>query len=164
MSIFTSLLAFLAARWAEPTTKASVLAGVTAFFGAISAGVDLRTAAIALAVAAVGALVPEAKPVLTDIAAAVTKSTVPLLIAMIMTGAFVTACVNGQLTAGAQNALQVACQIDASVQPVVVTLGPALVPELGPAASVDQTLVHPAVVAACAAYGGKPAAVVPAAK
>ena len=59
-----SILAFFQNRWNEPTTKASLAAGVVAFFGAMSAGVPIQTAAIALAVAAVGALCPEAKPFL----------------------------------------------------------------------------------------------------
>lgn len=57
------------------------------------------------------------------------------------------------------NELTAACQVDAAVQPVLVTLAPELLPELAPLAATDAALVHPAVVAACAVVGGKPVAV-----
>jgi hypothetical protein len=59
-------------------------------------------------------------------------------------------------------AVAVACNIDGAVvplaQPVVATLGQGG----AKAASVDNMLVHPAVVAACQKFGGTPAAVTPA--
>lgn len=57
---------------------------------------------------------------------------------------------------GSRAALAVACQIDAAAQPVAVQIAPALAPQLAGVAAIDQQLVHPVVVAACAAMGGKP--------
>ena len=55
-------------------------------------------------------------------------------------------------------ALKVACQVDAAAQPIAVPLASALVPQVAGIASIDQQLVHPAVIAACAAVNGKPVA------
>ena len=63
------------------------------------------------------------------------------------------------LSPGETRALQVACQLDAEYQPVLVPLAAGLVPALAPIAATDEALVHPAVIAACAAIGGKPVAV-----
>ena len=70
----------------------------------------------------------------------------------------------------AQNTLtatQVFCHVDSVAQPVAVTLGaavttavaPSTAPAVAGAVAIDNTLVHPAVVAACAAVGGVAVAV-----
>lgn len=60
-----------------------------------------------------------------------------------------------------QQALAVACKVDAAAQPVLVTLAPALSAELAPIAQLDAALVHPIVTAACAGIAGTPTAVQP---
>ena len=162
-----TIIAFLLARWAEPTTKACLIASVSAFFGALTQGVSPCTAGLALLVGAVGALVPEAKPVLTDLQALaestpITNSTAAkagaLLLAVMALGS-VSAC--STLTPSEVKLIQVACQVDGQLQPVAVTLADELVPAVAPLVATDQALVHPAVVAACAnvAAGAKPVAV-----
>ena len=64
------------------------------------------------------------------------------------------ACANGQLTPAGQTAVNVACIVDETLDPVVV----ALAPELAPLAAGDK-LLHPAVVSACQAVSGKPSSV-----
>lgn len=73
----------------------------------------------------------------------------------------------GAPTPQAQHLIDVVCERDAALQPVVVPVVLAASPASGPAAPVvagalaaDQLLVHPAVVAACATYHSKPAAIV----
>jgi hypothetical protein len=73
------------------------------------------------------------------------------------------ACSNLTPTQQAQitQAVTVACNVDGTLvpvaQPVVATLGPGG----AQAATVDALLVHPAVVAACAALKGTPASAAP---
>lgn len=73
------------------------------------------------------------------------------------------ACGNMTTTQQAQasQALMVACNVDGVLvpiaQPVVATLGPGG----ATAANVDSLLVHPVVVAACAAIKGAPASATP---
>ena len=73
--------------------------------------------------------------------------------------ALAAACEDGSLTPAAQQAIKIACNVDALAQPVAVTLAPSVAPGLAPIAATDQALVHPAVVAACKAVNGTPAAV-----
>lgn len=55
--------------------------------------------------------------------------------------------------------MQVSCQVAGALQPAVVSLAP-LAGETGvTVAALDQALVHPFVVAACAQVGGTPAQV-----
>lgn len=164
------ILSFFSARLAEPTTKAAIGVSLTSFVGALAAGVDPLTAGLALITGAVVAVVPEAKPVLTDIQALAESTPVTtaptattpksgLLLALIgAVGLMISACTPAE-QAKLVSDIQVACQVDAQVQPVLITLGPALVPELAPVAATDAALVHPAVVAACAALHGTPTAV-----
>jgi hypothetical protein len=65
------------------------------------------------------------------------------------------------LSPKAQTAINVACAVDPAAY-TAGQVGGALIPVPGVAAglTVDQMLVHPAVVAACAQYGAKPAAAV----
>jgi hypothetical protein len=86
------------------------------------------------------------------------------------------ACTDQQLAdARATNAkivqaVGVFCQADAVVQPVLVPLAAAVATSVAPqsaagianAVALDQSVAHPDLQAACAAYGGKPVAVAPA--
>lgn len=54
--------------------------------------------------------------------------------------------------------LKVACAVDGAVVPLADPMIALLVPSAAPAVGVDQLLVHPAVVATCAALGGSPVA------
>jgi hypothetical protein len=53
-----------------------------------------------------------------------------------------------------QAAVLVACRVDAVAQPIVVALAPLAGQQVALAGALDAQLVHPAVVAACAALGG----------
>lgn len=53
----------------------------------------------------------------------------------------------------------VGCQIDKAVQPAAAAVMVTLVPAAADAVSIDQALVHPAVLAACAALGATPVSV-----
>lgn len=73
----------------------------------------------------------------------------------------------GTATPQAQRVVDVLCERDAALQPIVVPVVATAAPATGPAAPVvagalaaDQLLIHPAVVAACARYASKPAGVV----
>jgi hypothetical protein len=74
----------------------------------------------------------------------------------------------GTLTPQAQQIVDVTCQQDAVMQPIVVPVivaATAATPAGAPAAAaagLDTLLLHPAVIAACAQYHSKPVAVVPA--
>ena len=74
---------------------------------------------------------------------------------------------DGSLSERGQHLVVVACAGDALVQPILVSVVLLVAPATGPAApavaaaaTLDQVLVHPAVVAACAAYASRPDAVV----
>lgn len=60
-------------------------------------------------------------------------------------------------------ALSVACNVDGAVVPIAQPVVAGLVPTAAGIVALDQALVHPAVVQACAAVGGAPASVKPAA-
>jgi hypothetical protein len=73
----------------------------------------------------------------------------------------------GTPTPQGQALIDVACDRDATLQPIIVPVvamaSPAAgsaQPAVAAALAADQVLVHPSVVAACAAYHSKPAAVV----
>ena len=165
-TVVSIVLSFLAARLKENSTKAALAAAPTAFLAAVLAGGDPISAAVAFVVGVIVAVVPEAKPVIDDLekikesvpppsppsplSAPLKASVVALLFA---TGLSLQAC--SSLTPGEVQALQVACKVDALAQPVMVQLASDLAPQLGPLVATDQALVHPAVVAACAAIGGK---------
>ena len=57
-------------------------------------------------------------------------------------------------------ALKIGCAVDGVVQPLAAPLVASIGPAGTSVASADTVLVHPAVMAACAALGGTPAAVV----
>jgi hypothetical protein len=63
--------------------------------------------------------------------------------------------------AQATQALAVACNVDGVLVPIAQPVIAALGPNGATAAGVDSLLVHPAVVAACAAIQGAPASVTP---
>jgi hypothetical protein len=74
----------------------------------------------------------------------------------------------GPPTAQGQQVIDVLCKTDAKAQPIVVPViimaapvvaGPAA-PAIALAAAIDDALIHPAVVRACADYSSKPVAVV----
>lgn len=56
-------------------------------------------------------------------------------------------------------ALSVACNVDGAVVPIAQPVVAGLVPGAAGIVTLDQALVHPAVVQACAAVGGAPASV-----
>lgn len=76
----------------------------------------------------------------------------------IYVGALLAACTPN---AQQKQALTVACQVDAVVQPIAVSALPIVAPGAAgaSAAQVDALLVHPAVVAACSRLGGVPVAI-----
>ena len=88
-----------------------------------------------------------------------TSSVIPpvaaALMALALAGTVAASCTTTEI-----KEIQIACQIDAALQPILVPLAAELVPALAPIAATDEALVHPAVVAACAAIGGKPVAVI----
>jgi hypothetical protein len=84
-----------------------------------------------------------------------------------LAGLVASGCTNGAPTAQGQQVIDVLCDRDAALQPLIVPVvvmaspiaGPAA-PAVAGAATVDQVMIHPAVVMACAKYHSKPAAVV----
>jgi hypothetical protein len=48
------------------------------------------------------------------------------------------------------------CQKDAALQPVAVSIAPIVAPSSGSVVAVDQAVVHPAIVAACAGISAVP--------
>jgi hypothetical protein len=76
---------------------------------------------------------------------------------MILLACLATSCSN--MTPAQQQALHVACNVDgaivAAAQPVVASMGSGG----ATGSTIDSLLVHPAVVAACAALNGTPASV-----
>lgn len=70
---------------------------------------------------------------------------------------------SAQQTAAFQKVAVAACAVDGQVQPVAVALAPMAGSVAATAATVDATLIHPAIAAACAKLGGTPivSAVVP---
>ena len=79
-------------------------------------------------------------------------------------GGALSACTSDQIATfegDVAPALQVACRVDGALQPTLVTLAPAVSVAVGAAATLDQQLLHPAVVAACAGLNAKPVGVAP---
>lgn len=64
------------------------------------------------------------------------------------------------LTPTEKKIVTVLCNVDAVAQPVAIAIADAVAPEVAALATLDQQLVHPAVVAACAAINGVPSVVV----
>jgi hypothetical protein len=162
----SSLFLFLMARLSEPTTKAALAAGITAAAGSYAGGLGITAAAVAFATALVPALCPEAKGVVDAVAKVVSGPTIPptgavaAALALLIGAGSLGACTStGTLSPAEARVIQVACRVDALVQPVLVTLAPEAFPGLAPLAGTDQALVHPAVVALCKAAGGTPSAV-----
>ncbi len=76
-------------------------------------------------------------------------------------------CAPGTLPPGHQRVVDVLCERDMALQPVVVPVVLMVAPAAGPAGvavagavAVDLLLIHPGIVAACAAYASRPAEVV----
>ena len=109
-----------------------------------------------------GLCLPGIRPALT---AATAPTTLGVAVATAIGVCGLSACTStGALTPATAQALAVACQVDAALQPVLVTLAPAVAAVVAPIAASDTALVHPGVVAACAALAAnsRPVAVVPA--
>lgn len=83
----------------------------------------------------------------------------PLAVLLALAVALSACAPDGTLTPGALQTVRVLCAGDAIAQPIAVTLAPTLLPQATPAAQLDQLLLHPVVVNACAAVGGKPATI-----
>jgi hypothetical protein len=75
-------------------------------------------------------------------------------------GGAVSGC-TAQQQAQATVAIQIACQVDGSVQPIAAGVVSSLGPAAAAAASTDSLLVHPAIVAACKTVGGTPVVTTP---
>ncbi len=89
---------------------------------------------------------------------AVTEDTLPPTALPLWVPALALGCGLAACTAREQAVLTVACQLDGVAQPILVPVVAGL--SQGVAAT-DAALVHPAVVAACAAVKGVPVAVTP---
>jgi hypothetical protein len=125
---------------------------VQAFYGPIRAAVDviglnMANARNAPALAAVPPPAPAATPPRYTLCLA-------LLAGLLLAGCTVEA------QSRAIAITQVACAIDGTAQPILVSLAPLAGPGGVEAATVDTALVHPIVVAACASVSGAPAGVV----
>ena len=88
----------------------------------------------------------------------------PRLSGAIVAACLLTACnLTPAQQAQVQIALSVACNVDGLLVPIAQPVVAGLVPSAAGVVALDQALVHPAVVQACAAVGGAPASVKPAA-
>ena len=140
----------------------ATLVAVTGAVGAYIAGtIDASTLVAGIAVGLVNVLYPEGLPVLQALLRALGRlppAAGAVFIAVILGGGVLAACDQATLDRVAA-VLRVSCQIDQALQPIIVPISAAAFPELAGAATVDEQLVHPAVVAACATLGGTPVAV-----
>ncbi len=96
---------------------------------------------------------------LAGLIAAGTKDTLPpalpaILLALLLAGGL-SACQSSQV-AKVEKVVAAICRVDAAVQPVAVQLVAAVSTDV---AALDQALIHPAVVAACASVHGVAVAV-----
>ena len=87
----------------------------------------------------------------------------PRLFGVIFALCLLTACnkLSPAQQAQVQLALSVACNVDGAVVPIAQPVIAGLVPGAAGVVTLDQALVHPAVVQACATLGGAPASVKP---
>lgn len=108
----------------------------------------------------------KAPPAAPDAAPAPVKmpsATIAALLMAIMLPVMLGACAIDPATkAQLQQAVKVACDVDGMVVPIADPVVLGLVPQSAPIITVDQALVHPAVVAVCKGYGGTPAMAAPA--
>jgi len=87
----------------------------------------------------------------------------PRLFGAIGAACLLTACnLTPAQQAQVQLALSVACNVDGALVPIAQPVVAGLVPSAAGIVTLDQALVHPAVVQACATLGGTPASVKPA--
>lgn len=93
------------------------------------------------------------------ISPAVVKTAAALLFAFSLTCGVVACDGSGGLTPQGVQIVGALCKVDGVAQPVAVSIAPTLVPSLSAAANLDNLLVHPAVVKACAGVNGTPASV-----
>jgi hypothetical protein len=59
-----------------------------------------------------------------------------------------------------QRVIGALCQADALTQPLVVEIAPIVYPPGAPIATLDEALLHPTIVSACAAFTAAPVGVV----
>ena len=109
-----------------------------------------------------------APPAVADAAPAparVPTAAAALMMAMLMPTLLLAACGTPAQQAAVQAQVQqfvtVACNVDGTVVPIADPVLVGLVPQSAPVISIDQALVHPAVVAVCKGYGGTPAMAAP---
>lgn len=80
------------------------------------------------------------------------RYTIGMFFALVLYTAY--ACTAGQLTPQAAQVVSLLCRVDAAAQPIAVALAPLAGAEIAALVSLEQTMVHPAAVQACAAFGG----------
>lgn len=73
---------------------------------------------------------------------------------LVLLALIATACTPAQIAD-----VKLACMVDGSAQPIAASVLATVVPQASIAVSVDNALVHPAVVAYCKSLGGAPVAV-----
>ena len=146
---------FIAARWAEPTTKASLAATLVAIGGAVAGGQDWQALVFIAISGLAGALCPESKPVLEGLIKILKEGASTGTAIALALGTCGAAGLAACTAAQESQVVRIACLVDGAVQPGVALLLPE---EIVP---MDQLLVHPAVTAACNALGGMPTAARP---
>lgn len=97
------------------------------------------------------AIVAEPKPPAPEAASGNATAALSLMAGLLLAG-IVSAC-----TAQQQTDVAIGCNLDQSFQPIAADLLATLVPASSDAVSIDDLLVHPAVVAYCQSLGGTPA-------
>jgi len=80
-----------------------------------------------------------------------------LIPAALCAGLSVGACSASQ-QAAAQKAIGIGCMVDGAIQPIAAPVLAAAIPSTAGGVTADTLLVHPAIVAACAAEKGVPVA------
>jgi hypothetical protein len=154
------MMSWLKARWAERSTKLA-LSAVLGFAAAYLHGdIGGEAALLSILYAALHALLPE--NALVGALGALANAAKPSLALLALgAGLALASCANPSLTPSPVQIAQIArigCAVDGVAQPIAL---PAIagVPTIGGvAASVDEALVHPLVVAECAKLNATPVA------
>ena len=146
--MLTTILTYILARFQERSTWLGITSALTGLGVALTP--DQATTIVSIGLGAAGLIATLTKDTLPPTAGAI-------LLALALGGSL-SAC--GTVTE--QQALQVACQVDAASQPIMVALAPLFGPDGAALAAADVSIAHPFVVATCAAIGGRPVAVTPA--
>lgn len=79
---------------------------------------------------------------------------------LLLVGAVTLSACSPAQQAQSQQVIAIACDVDGAIQPAAVSLAPLAGAGGVAVASVDAALVHPAVVAACKAFNGRPVSAV----